>query len=107
MLSPRYSRKILGTFLLCSLPLTMISAQASRKPPRGWSVVETAKENGHKLSAVPAPAKAAEPVQSAIVCDPSKSFQEIVGFGGALTESSAWVLAQLPPEERMAVLRRS
>ena len=106
MLSPRYSRNILGTFLLCNLPLTMISAQASEKPPRGWSVVETAKENGRKLSAVPAPAKAAEPVQSTIVCDPSKSFQEIVGFGGALTESSAWVLAQLPPENRMAILRR-
>jgi glucosylceramidase len=30
----------------------------------------------------------------------------MVGFGGALTESSAWVLAQLPQEQRMEILRR-
>jgi glucosylceramidase len=30
----------------------------------------------------------------------------MIGFGGALTEASAWVLAQLPPERRLEVLRR-
>jgi hypothetical protein len=62
-------------------------------------VVETAKDNGHRLSAVPAPTKVAASAENIIVCDPSKTFQEIIGFGGALTESSAWVLAQLPQEQ--------
>jgi glucosylceramidase len=39
-------------------------------------------------------------------CDPNQRFQEMVGFGGALTESSAWVLAQLPAAQRMEILRR-
>jgi len=40
------------------------------------------------------------------VCDPALKFQAIEGFGGALTESSAWVLGQLPPDRRAEVLRR-
>ena len=40
------------------------------------------------------------------MCEPAKKFQTMVGFGGALTESSAWVLAQLPAEKRAEVLRR-
>ena len=30
----------------------------------------------------------------------------MVGFGGALTESAAWVLAQLPADKRLEVIRR-
>jgi glucosylceramidase len=94
------------TVLLGSLSMVITSAFASEKPARVWSVVETAKDNGHRLSAVPAPTKVAASTENAIICDPSKTFQEIVGFGGALTESSAWVLAQLPQEQRMEILRR-
>ena len=39
-------------------------------------------------------------------CDPSKRFQQISGFGGALTESSAYVLKQLPEAQRLEVLKR-
>ncbi len=100
------SLNVPSTLLLGSVSMIITNAAASEKPARGWSVVETAKDNGHRLSAVPAPAKAAASAENAIVCDPSKTFQEIVGFGGALTESSAWVLAQLPQEQRMEILRR-
>ena len=95
-----------NTLLLGGLSMMITSASASGKPARVWSVVETAKDNGHRLNAVPAPTKAEASAGNAIVCDPSKTFQEIVGFGGALTESSAWVLAQLPQEQRMEILRR-
>ncbi len=92
--------------LLGILTMMITSASASEKPARAWAVVETTKDNGHRLSAVPAPIKAAVSAENAIPCDPSKTFQEIRGFGGALTESSAWVLAQLPQEQRMEILRR-
>lgn len=69
-----------------------------------WSVFETARDNGHRLSEVHGPSEA--PAANAIVCDPGRQFQSIEGFGGALTESSAWVLDQLPAERRSEVLRR-
>jgi glucosylceramidase len=71
-----------------------------------WSVHETARDNGHRLTALPAPAAAPVSGTSAIALDPAQRFQEMIGFGGALTESSAWVLAQLPPERRLEVIRR-
>jgi glucosylceramidase len=83
-----------------------------------WTVVETARDNGNRLARISAAPEAdvahgvgagagpgAAPAAASIVCDPSVKFQEIVGFGGALTESSAWVLAQLPPAERARVVR--
>ncbi|MFT3829363.1 MAG: glycoside hydrolase family 30 protein [Opitutaceae bacterium] len=75
--------------------------------PRHWSLVETARDTGHLLAPLPAPAAApGAPDAAALVCDPAQRFQEIVGFGGALTESAAWALGQLPPERRAEVLRR-
>jgi glucosylceramidase len=70
-----------------------------------WTVYETARDNGHTLSEVQGPAGVA-PAAVPIVCDPALKFQAIEGFGGALTESSAWVLGQLPPDRRAEVLRR-
>jgi len=73
---------------------------------RDWSVIETARDNGHRLAAIPAPRAAIAKPADALVLDPVQRFQEIVGFGGALTESSAWVLAQLPAGKRAEVIRR-
>ncbi|MDB6126618.1 MAG: Glucosylceramidase, partial [Verrucomicrobia bacterium] len=74
--------------------------------PRHWSVIETARDNGHRFAPLAGPPASAAVPAGALVCDPSRRFQEMLGFGGALTESSAWVLAQLPPERRAEVLRR-
>ncbi len=73
-----------------------------------WSVFESSRDNGHLLSDVSGVATGAAgltPAQT-ISIDVGKQFQEVEGFGGALTESSAWVLAQLPAEKRSEVLRR-
>ncbi|MBN2184484.1 MAG: glycoside hydrolase family 30 protein [Candidatus Krumholzibacteriota bacterium] len=37
--------------------------------------------------------------------DPEKRYQEIAGFGGSFTESSAWVLSRLSDTKRQEVLR--
>ena len=75
---------------------------------RPWSVFETARDNGHLISdvsgAAVGTADTATPL--AITLDTGRKLQEIQGFGGALTESSAWVLAQLPAAKRSEVLRR-
>ena len=86
--------------------LLFSAAMLSAAPARQWSVVETARDNGHRLAAVAAPSAAAS-VTGALAIDQSQKFQEMVGFGGALTESSAYVLAQLPAAKRAEVLRRT
>jgi glucosylceramidase len=90
-----------GLVLLAPLLLVVRTNAAS------WTAVETAKDNGHRLAVVASPAAASSATGStALTVDPAQQFQEIVGFGGALTESSAWVLAQLPPDKRAEVIRR-
>ncbi len=89
-----------GLVLLAPLSLTAHSM-------RTWSVIETARDNAHRLSPVAAPSSAVvastDPV---LVIEPAQRFQAMVGFGGALTESSAWVLAQVSLEKRADILRR-
>jgi glucosylceramidase len=71
-----------------------------------WSLHETARDNDHRLAALAAPTLARGPAAGALTLDPTQRFQEMIGFGCALTEASAWVLAQLPPERRLEVIRR-
>jgi glucosylceramidase len=72
-----------------------------------WSVFETAKDNGHLMAEVSSPGAASSPDPAgAITLEEGRLCQSIEGFGGALTESSAWVLAQLPATRRAEVLRR-
>lgn len=93
-------RRAAAAVLLLSSPLVSIAAS--------WTVLESARDNGHRLTPVsPAGGVPTAGAPAAVLrCDPTQAFQTMIGFGGALTESSAWVLAQLPPERRAEVLRR-
>ncbi len=93
-------RKLSCAGLVVAAPLLLLAT-----PARSWSVIETARDNPHRLSPVAAPS-ATTVNPEALTLDPGESFQQMTGFGGALTESSAWVLAQLPAERRTEVLRR-
>jgi glucosylceramidase len=97
-----------AAFLAVFIPMTLPAATA---PTTGriWSLIETARDNGHRLTPLAAPTAApaaSTPVADTIACDLQQRCQEMVGFGGALTESTAWVLAQLPAEKRLEVIRR-
>ena len=74
----RFFPCILWFLLMSSLPAA----------PRQWSVIETARDNGHRLTTLAAPVSATGAATGALVLDPAQKFQEMVGFGGALTESS-------------------
>jgi len=69
-----------------------------------WTLIETARDNGHRLAELPGPPPTT--AEATIQCDPQQRRQEIIGFGGALTESSAYVLQLLSKPKRMQVLRR-
>lgn len=83
------------------VPAATLAAASS-----AWSVYETGRDSGHRLTLLAAPASSATSDANALVLQPQERFQEMIGFGGALTESSAWVLAQLPADRRLEVLRR-
>ncbi len=48
---------------------------------------------------------AQEPSSDAILLDPSRTYQEMLGFGGALTDASAYMIDQLDPAAREKFLR--
>lgn len=96
--SPHPHFAVAGAFLLAIFMTTPAEA--------AWSLYETARDNGRRLAPLPVPAPADAPTPGALTLDPTQRYQEMLGFGGALTESSAWVLAQLPPERRLEVIRR-
>jgi len=90
----------------CLAAAAFAASLATRVPAApSWTVIETAKDNGHLMADISAVAPSAGPAEE-IVCDHSQLYQEMEGFGGALTESSAWVLAQLPADRRAEILRR-
>jgi glucosylceramidase len=88
------------------LLLACVAGVLAGAAPRRWAVVETARDNDHRLATLPAPGPAAPGGAVEITIDAARTFQEMVGFGGALTESAAWALGQLPAATRAEVLRR-
>jgi len=100
---------------LCFLPVIALTGGAllSSTPAdfapaaRSWALIETARDTDHRLAPLAPPTLAgAASATLAITCDPAQPCQEMVGFGGALTESAAWALAQLPAAKRAEVLHR-
>jgi len=83
-------------------PLARALAAAS---PARWGLIETARDNGNRRAEVPLPDTTAS-AAPAIRIDPQQRAQAIIGFGGALTESAAYVLQQLPKDQRQQVLKQ-
>ncbi len=65
------------------------------------SVVETSK-SGNQLSAISEFTTSEDAIKISI--DPEKKYQTITGFGGAFTESSAYLLNKLSKENRQKIL---
>jgi len=86
----------------CSLFITILFASCT--PQIQSSHVWLTSEAGDKCAEAPAVVFQKGQVADAVVIDPAATRQTIDGFGASLTESSAFVLACLTPEERQAVL---
>lgn len=71
-------------------------------------IIETAKDMDRRLTPIPAAERqvtAPKQLSCIINVDTEQTYQTIIGFGGALTESSGYVLSFLPAEQRAEVLR--
>jgi glucosylceramidase len=88
------------------LPATFLLLASTALADPTWTVYETAQGNGHRLAQLADPAPAAAPGAPVLTCDPATRYQTIEGFGGALTDASAFVLDQLSPAARDAVVRQ-
>ena len=104
---------------ICAIVFTFLSlsfARAQTEPARPASpdsgrrveVIVTARDTADRLS--PQPPLRLTPVQTppagtTLQVDASKTYQGIVGFGGAFTEAAAYALSQVSPEKRAEALR--
>ncbi|MCA1950463.1 MAG: glucosylceramidase [Treponema sp.] len=71
-------------------------------------IIETAKDTDRRLSPVSLHERQlgqAKHLSCIITIKPEQTYQPIMGFGGALTESSGYVLSALPREKREEVLK--
>ncbi len=73
-----------------------------------WRVVTTAQGSGERfapqLLALPTPADQPLETEILIQVDSSKQFQQVFGFGGAVTDATAEVFARLKPDAQRAFL---
>lgn len=74
----------------------------SSEQPLAVSVFETSR-SGHKLTPIPVSSDSEN--KSTIILNPEKKFQIITGFGGAFTESSAYLLNKLSKKNRDVILK--
>ncbi|MBM7704541.1 glycoside hydrolase family 30 protein [Metabacillus iocasae] len=71
-------------------------------------VIQTARDTGDRLSAKEPLSFQSNPSlgETVVTLDENQTFQTMLGFGGAFTESSAYVLSQVNPELRDQVINR-
>lgn len=73
-----------------------------------YRLIETAKDTDRRLSPIPAAereVRSPKHLSCIINIEQEKTYQTILGFGGALTESSGYVLSALPEEKRREVIQ--
>jgi len=83
------------------LGVTLIAGACSMKNDLKVEVFETS-ESGNKLTQIETFSPSDD--KSSIQLNPEKTFQKVTGFGGAFTESSAYLLNQLSPENRKKII---
>jgi glucosylceramidase len=77
------------------------SEAATQGPVRVWA---TFRDRRHALAEPPAWKPATEVAADAIVLDPGTAKQLVLGFGGAMTDATCYVLSQLTETERHSAM---
>ena len=96
--------------VVCGVALTMMGAAAgAQETGAAWQVVTTAQGGGQRFAAqaLGAPRPAGQPMETetAVFVDTRQRYQEVFGFGGAVTDAVAEVYAKLTPSARQAYLK--
>lgn len=97
--------------VVCGVALTMMGAAAMGAPAAGsaWQVVTTAQGGAQRFAvqALGAPQPAGQPLETetAVFIDTRQRYQEVFGFGGAITDAVAEVYAKLTPAAQKTFLK--
>lgn len=93
---------IINSILIIIISMGLLDIQGCKESDLNIEVFETS-ESGHKLTKV----NTFEPNDSISVIEikPEVKLQEIIGFGGAFTDASAFNLYQLSPAKREEILK--
>ena len=97
--------------VMCAVALTMAQAAAlgAQAPGAPWQVVTTAQGSGQRFAVrtLGAPQPAGQPLETetAVFVDTRQRYQEVFGFGGAVTDAVAEVYARLTPASQQAFLK--
>ena len=93
---------------LCTVQFVNGQTKPSEKLGSHIKVYTTAKNTDHRLTLTETlnMVKAAQPVETqiAVFVDPNKTFQTMVGIGGALTDAAAETYAKLPDDKKKEFL---
>lgn len=68
-------------------------------------VILTAQQNGDRMKETESVVRPVVSSIPSLILDPRRTYQTVVGFGGALTEASGYALTQVSPELRARALR--
>ncbi len=97
---------VLAAIVLAALPADASSASSRVSAPGVAHVWLTTADGTFKLAdAGTVPFGIGQPTVPTVVVDPTRRFQTMDGFGGAITDSSAVVLYRLSPAARAATMR--
>ena len=106
-----YVHKVMRTTIL-SIVLTLVGCTSNTSSTHLSSVVHmwlTTLNGQNKLTAqapiVLQSGQASPASDTLIAVDPTQHFQRITGFGAALTDTSAYVLSRLSPDQQQAAMR--
>ena len=96
--------RLMARLALCALATAVVPSAGAADIVRAW--VTTA-DQGRLLAREPdIPLAAQPPLAIRIEVDPERRYQEIVGFGAAVTDSSAWLIEnRLNQAQRTALLQ--
>ena len=86
---------------LCTMILILMFASCAKKTELNVEVFETS-ESGNKLTEITTFNKSE--VKSKISIFPNEKYQKMTGFGGAFTESSAYLLNKISKENRAKII---
>ncbi|MBN2104334.1 glycoside hydrolase family 30 protein [bacterium] len=111
----KHNNNMFCLWLLCSILIGAVFHCQKQKIPANLYIREkaevyvTAKETGQRLSKEK-PIKFTEHLQpveneATLIIDASKTFQTMIGFGGALTDAAAETYYQLPGDKQKQVLQ--
>jgi glucosylceramidase len=101
-------RLAFGVSLIAGLFPGSVPAKTATEPAPQWQVVTTARESGEHFAArmLEAPRPASQPLETETVVfvDTGREYQQVFGFGGAITDATAEVYAKLTPAAQRAFL---